>query len=119
MLDITYDSKLDSMDTPPDDVEGKLYQIIPPDYAKSSFSFEQTVDDDASTFKPLGDKIGSYVRASAARSSGGKGKGKAKAKGKANGVAREMVDVKEGDPEAIVFEMYKVSPAFLMILEGS
>ena len=101
MLDITYDQKLDSEATPADDVEGKLYQFIPPDYTKTSFSFEQTVDDDASAFKPLGEKIGSYARPAAS----GKGKGKGKAKGKANGVT----EIKEDEDGAVVFEMYKVS----------
>ncbi|ORX36274.1 histone acetyltransferase type B catalytic subunit [Kockovaella imperatae] len=100
MLDISYDSKLDSEATPADDVEGKLYQFIPPDYSKSSFSFEQTVDDDASNFKPLGEKIGSYARPSSSGTSRAKGKGK----GKANGAA---VELKEDDPNAVVYEMYK------------
>lgn len=49
---------------------------------------------DADHFKPLGDKIASYTRASAS----GKGKGKA------NGAAPS-----EDSDDAVVYEMYKVS----------
>jgi histone acetyltransferase 1 len=60
------------------------------DYTKSLHTFQNLVDSDATTFKPLGDKLGSYVH----RTSKGKGKGKGKSKNK------------EG--EGVTFEMYKV-----------
>ena len=76
LLEVTYDDKLESEATPADDVEGLLYNFIPPDYTKSAFAFEQLVEAEASSFKPPGEKIGSYVRPAAA-SKKSKGKGKA------------------------------------------
>lgn len=99
LVDITYSDTLESEVTPPDDVEGLLYNFIPADYTKSKFAFDQTVEEDAKTFKPLGEKIGSYTRAAATP----KGKGKAKA----NGNVEE--GLKEGDEGVVVFEAYKVS----------
>lgn len=91
-LSIKYDAKLESEDTPPDDIEGALYNFIPADYTKSEVAFDAIVEADAKTFKPLGEKLGSYTRPS------GSGKGK----GKANG------DVDENADDAVVYEIYKV-----------
>ncbi|CAE6404436.1 unnamed protein product [Rhizoctonia solani] len=74
-----------------DDVEGTLYKFIPPDYSKSAESFQSTVEKDAATFKPLGEKIHTYVRRAT-----GHGKGKSK----------EIAPISEDDPDAIVFEVY-------------
>jgi histone acetyltransferase 1 len=94
LLQISYDEKLSSEVTPPDDIEGKLYSFIPSDYTKSEVAFDAIVEADAKTFKPIGEKVASYTRASP-----GKGKGKAAANG----------DVPaEDDADAVVFEMYKV-----------
>ncbi|ELU44911.1 histone acetyltransferase type B catalytic subunit [Rhizoctonia solani AG-1 IA] len=77
-----------------DDIEGTLYKFIPPDYSKSAESFQNTVEKEAATFKPLGDKIHTYVRRAA-----GHGKGK----------SRDTSPISEDDPDAIVFEVYHVS----------
>ncbi|KAB5594101.1 Histone acetyltransferase [Ceratobasidium theobromae] len=74
-----------------DDVEGTLYKFIPPDYSKSTDAFQATVEKDAASFKPLGEKIHSYTRRAA-----GRGKGKSK----------ETSPVGEDDPDAIVYEVY-------------
>ena len=50
----------------------------------------------------MGEKVGSYARAVAAAKVKGKGKGK----GKANGAV--TAEVQEDDPNAVVFEVYKV-----------
>ncbi|CAE6422469.1 unnamed protein product [Rhizoctonia solani] len=74
-----------------DDVEGKLYKFIPPDYSKSVESFQNMVEKDATTFRPLGEKIHTYVRRAASH-----GKGKSK----------EASPISEDDPDAVVFEVY-------------
>jgi len=101
LLEVTFDEKLESEATPADDVEGLLYNFIPPDYTKSSFAFEQLVEAEATSFKPPGEKIGSYVRQAAIATK------KSKGKGKANGAAT-AVDLDVDDENAVVFEMYKV-----------
>lgn len=112
-LDITHDEKIDSKDTPAEDIEGKLYQFVPSDYTKSDSSFGEWVEKDAEVFKPLGEKMSSYVRPSAAalaQAGGGakKGKAKGKGKGKANGSAVALT-IEEGSDDAVVYEVYKVS----------
>jgi histone acetyltransferase 1 len=93
-----------------DDIEGTLYKFIPPgiyfdhminvpgscfsDYSKSIEAFQATVEKDAATFKPLGEKIHSYTRRAA-----GRGKGKSK----------ETSSVEEDDSNAVVYEVYHVS----------
>lgn len=113
-LDISFDEKIDSKDTPAEDIEGKLYNFIPSDYTKSSSTFDETVEKDAEAFKPLGEKLAAYVRPSAAALAGasgsgkkGKAKGKGKGKGKANGAVE--VTVEEDSEDAVVYEVYKVS----------
>lgn len=64
------------------------------DYSKSTDAFQATVEKDAASFKPLGEKIHSYTRRAA-----GRGKGKSK----------ETSPVGEDDPDAIVYEVYHVS----------
>ena len=106
-LEITYDDKLASEATPPDDVEGELYKFIPADYTKSRFAFDETVEEDAKSFKPHGEKIGSYARLPA--SAVAKSKGKGKGKGKTDGTGKsEAQDVDENTEGAVVYEMYKV-----------
>lgn len=95
-LNIEYSDKLESEDTPADDIEGTLYKFIPSDYTKSESAFATTVEEDATAFKPLGEKIASYVRPTVS----GKGKGKA------NGAAPPP---SEDDDGAVVYEVYHVS----------
>jgi hypothetical protein len=102
-LSINYDDMLESEATPADDVEGTLYRFIPPDYTKSEIAFAKVVEEDAVSFKPLGEKIGSYVQQAASV----KGKEKGKGKGKANG-SRDVV-LGEEDEGVVVYEMYKVN----------
>ncbi|BEI83453.1 hypothetical protein CcaverHIS002_0400570 [Cutaneotrichosporon cavernicola] len=90
-LEISYDEKIESEDTPADNIESELFKFIPPDYTKSSTAFEATVEADAE-FTPCGEKIASYTRAAAT----------AKGKGKANGDAALSPD----DDNAVVFEVY-------------
>jgi len=102
LLEVKFEEQIDSEATPADDVEGLLYNFIPADYTKSAFAFEQLVDTEATSFKPHGEKIGSYVRQAASASLKNKGKGKAKANG------AEQADLSEDDENAVVYEMYKV-----------
>ncbi|WWC87700.1 histone acetyltransferase type B catalytic subunit [Kwoniella dendrophila CBS 6074] len=106
-LSINYDAKLNSTATPSDEIEGTLYKFIPPDYTKSDLDFKRQVEKDAETFKPLGEKINSYIRKS--QLSKGKGKAKSKAQVKGKGVSDGIEDLKEGDEGAVVFEMYKAT----------
>lgn len=90
-----------------------MYQFIPADYTKSASTFEETVEADATSFKPMGEKLAAYVRPSGAyvASKLPKGKGKGKGKGKANGGVIEL-DVAEDSPDAVVYEVYKVGLDF-------
>jgi histone acetyltransferase 1 len=106
-LGIEYSEKLKSTVTPPDDIEGKLFEFIPKDYTKSDRAFERLVEQDALEFRPMGEQVGSYARAAAEAK--GKGKGKAKAKGQSAG----RRDAKEDDEGAVIYEMYKVRPIFM------
>ena len=103
MVDIQCEDKLESIATPADDIEGALYKVLPPGYSKSSFVFDGVVEEDAAEFKPMGDKIGSYVRPAASISGGRKGKSKAKVNGDAD------TTLSEDDENAVVYEMYRVS----------
>lgn len=78
-----------------------MYEFIPPDYTKSEETFETLVEKDTESFRPLGERVGSYVRAAA------KGKGKAKANGAG-------VELKEDDEGAVVYEMYKVRSCWII-----
>lgn len=73
------------------------------EYNTSASEFSTRVEQDARDFQPLGEKIASYTR----RKAGEKGKGKAKSAGSGSGA-----QLSEEDPEARVFEMYKVSRLF-------
>lgn len=112
-LDVTHDSKIDSEATPAEDVEGKLYKFIPADYTKSASTFEKTVEDDATSFRPLGEKLAAYVRPSGAYLASLAPKVKGKGKGKANGGV-VVVDVAEDSSDAVVYEIYKVRPESAM-----
>lgn len=107
-LNISYDEKLKSEATPAEDIEAKLYQFIPADYTKSSTTFEETVEADSTSFRPLGEKLAAYVRPSGAYIASKLPKGKGKGKGKANGGVIEL-DVEDDSPDAVVYEVYKVS----------
>lgn len=93
-LNVEFEDKLQSEDTPADDIEGTLYKFIPSDYTKSESAFDAIVEEDAKNFKPPGEKIASYVRP------GVTGKGK----GKANGAPPPSED----DDGAVVYEVYHV-----------
>ena len=56
----------------------------------------------------MGEKLAAYVRPSAAYIASLAPKGKAKGKGKANGSVVE-VDLAEDSPDAVTYEVYKVS----------
>jgi hypothetical protein len=70
------------------------------------------VEADATSFKPLGEKLAAYIRPSgrliSSLTGGTKGKGKAKGKGKTS-VEPVELDLKEDSEDAVVFEVYKVS----------
>ncbi|WRT65548.1 histone acetyltransferase type B catalytic subunit [Kwoniella shivajii] len=101
-LSINYDSRLNSTATPADELEGTLYKFIPSDYTKSDLDFQKIVETDAENFKPLGERVGSYVKQAKSKSkSKGKGKGKGKVEDAGDG------EIKEDDEGAVVFEMYK------------
>jgi histone acetyltransferase 1 len=65
------------------------------DYLKDRATFEQQVEKDAVTFKPMGKKIYSYSRRASARSD-------AERRGKVD------TSVNEEDEDATVFEVYHV-----------
>ncbi|EJD53024.1 histone acetyltransferase type B catalytic subunit [Auricularia subglabra TFB-10046 SS5] len=87
-LHVTHAAKLQG-DTV-DDVEGKLYSHIPPDYYRNEADFLQRVEQDATAFRPLGTKIASYAR----RAESAKGK------------TRSTEAVSEDDDDAVVYEAY-------------
>ncbi|KAJ9112758.1 hypothetical protein QFC20_002083 [Naganishia adeliensis] len=60
-LSITYREKINSTATPADDIEGILYKFIPSDYTKNAKTFADTVQKDAETFVPPGEKIAAYA----------------------------------------------------------
>lgn len=84
-----------------------MYQFIPADYTKSSTTFQETVESNATSFRPLGEKLAAYVRPSGAYIASKLPKGKGKGKGKANGGVIEL-DVTEDSSDAVVYEVYKV-----------
>ncbi|EJT46988.1 hypothetical protein A1Q1_04231 [Trichosporon asahii var. asahii CBS 2479] len=100
-LQITYDEKIEDEATPADDVEGELFKFLPADYTKSAVAFEQTVEEDAKSFKPMGELIGSYTL----RAASSKGKGKANGEGPAA----------DAD-HAVSYEMFKIF--ILLFIEG-
>ncbi|KAK0474226.1 acyl-CoA N-acyltransferase [Armillaria novae-zelandiae] len=71
-LSVKYAEKLGASSTV-DDVEGTLKDFIPPDYYTNEAEFAAKVEEDASSFKPLGKLIHSYSRPLPTH----KGKGKA------------------------------------------
>ncbi|WVR03957.1 histone acetyltransferase type B catalytic subunit [Kwoniella sp. DSM 27419] len=103
-LSVNFDEKIKSTATPADEIEGTLFKFIPADYTKSDYEFQKIVEKDAEGFKPLGEKVGSYVRPAAIGKSKGKGKGKGKGK---SITATDGVEINEEDENAVVFEMYK------------
>ncbi|KAJ9108889.1 hypothetical protein QFC21_000210 [Naganishia friedmannii] len=60
-LSITYREKINSTATPADDIEGILYKFIPSDYTKNAKTFADTVQKDADSFVPPGEKIAAYL----------------------------------------------------------
>ncbi|KAG8853503.1 histone acetyltransferase 1 [Tulasnella sp. 330] len=95
LLSINYSSKLSGAGSKvADDVEQTLFKFIPPDYVKSEVTFRKRVEKDATTFKPVGEKIYSYAR-KAESAQNAKGKGKA---------TNEAVN--EDDEDAVVYEVY-------------
>ncbi|KAJ9127882.1 hypothetical protein QFC24_000167 [Naganishia onofrii] len=60
-LSITYREKINSTATPADDIEGILYKFIPSDYTKNAKTFSDTVQKDADSFVPPGEKIAAYI----------------------------------------------------------
>ncbi|KAF9484919.1 histone acetyltransferase type B [Pholiota conissans] len=93
-LGVQYSEKLPSTSTV-DDVEGILIQFIPEGYYKDEETFLKRVEDDATTFKPLGQLIYSYTRPAPNSSS----KGKRKRTGNTQPLDPESED-------AVEFEVY-------------
>ncbi|GHJ85651.1 hypothetical protein NliqN6_2053 [Naganishia liquefaciens] len=60
-LSITYREKINSTATPADDIEGILYKFIPSNYTKNAKTFAETVQTDADSFVPPGEKIAAYA----------------------------------------------------------
>ncbi|PPQ70918.1 hypothetical protein CVT24_009980 [Panaeolus cyanescens] len=75
-LSVNYSKKLESTSTV-DDVEGILAKFIPPEYVKDEEAFVKLVEEEAQTFKPMGQLIASYTRPAPNASTKGKGKGTA------------------------------------------
>ncbi|KAI5116562.1 hypothetical protein M0805_001547 [Coniferiporia weirii] len=91
-LSVSSSEKLQSSSTV-DDVEGTLYKFIPAEYYKNESEFLARVEQDAATFKPMGEKIYTYKRSSTS------GKGKGKAFVPVDGVNEESEDV-------VTYEVY-------------
>ncbi|KAI0253813.1 acyl-CoA N-acyltransferase [Lactifluus subvellereus] len=89
-LNITYSAKLPSSSTI-DDVRGTLEKFIPEGYHQTEAEFLARVEEDASSFRPLGKKIHSYTRI--APNSTTKGKGAA-------------TTLPEDHPDAVVYEVW-------------
>jgi len=91
-LDVKYSAKVPSSSTL-DDVQGTLKKFIPEGYYRTESEFLARVEEDAVSFRPLGEKIASYTRV--APNSATKGKGAA-------------VTLPEDDPDAVVYEVWHV-----------
>ncbi|KAI0259913.1 acyl-CoA N-acyltransferase [Gloeopeniophorella convolvens] len=89
-LDIRYSAKLPSTSTL-DDVRGTIEKFIPEGYYQDEDEFLARVEEDATSFRPLGKKVYSYTRA--VPNSATKGKGAA-------------VMPPEDDPDAVVYEVW-------------
>ncbi|KAI0303510.1 acyl-CoA N-acyltransferase [Multifurca ochricompacta] len=99
-LQIKYSSKLASLSTL-DDVQGTLQKFIPEDYYQSEAEFLARVEEDATSFRPSGEKIYSYTRA--VPYSARKGKGVA-------------MTLPEDDPDAITYEVWHVRAVASLLL---
>lgn len=91
-LSVRWSEKLESSSTV-DDVEGTLAKFIPEDYYKQKDTFTSRVELDATSFKPLGEKIYSYKR----RSPAALGKRKAV-------IPQDALDPE--DPDTVIYEVY-------------
>lgn len=90
-----------------DDPENTLYQYLPDDRITDEASFKKQVEEDAINFKPMGEKIHSYVR----KKGGRKGKDP-----RDRVIKRPQAEINEDDPDAITYEVYHVNwstPGFL------
>ncbi|KAG5732748.1 Histone acetyltransferase type B catalytic subunit [Termitomyces sp. T112] len=92
-LNIKYTNKLDSTSTV-DDVEGILSRFIPPGYFKDEQKFLAFVEEDATTFQPLGQLVHSYTRPALSAST---------EKGKATSSSQSL---DPGREDSVVFEAY-------------
>ncbi|KAN0064866.1 histone acetyltransferase 1 [Thecaphora frezii] len=102
LLRIDYGAKNESTTAKIDDVEATLKEFLPDDYLSGDqlAAFDEVVKGDVATFRPFGEKVGSYTR----RRGGDKGKGKARSGG---GGAAGDSNLSEDDPNARVFEIYR------------
>jgi len=76
-----------------DDVRGTLEKFIPKDYYQAEEGFLRRVEEESDSFRPFGEKIYSYTRASPSAS----GKGKS-----------VMDELPEDDENAVVYEVWHV-----------
>lgn len=82
-----------------DRVEARLMSLRVPDSIRSEDDFSRRVDQDATSFRPMGTKIASYAR----RAESSKGKGRA-----ADAVSHD-------DEDAVVYEAYHVRRALELV----
>jgi len=107
-LGITYEGKPLGPDRALD-VEGTLYEFIPPDYTKSAETFNEWVTADEAAFKPVGTRIGEYAkRKKKVDAKKSKGKGKANpSEGDRSKGAWENCEITDDD--AVVFEAHQTT----------
>ncbi|PVF97834.1 acyl-CoA N-acyltransferase [Serendipita vermifera] len=92
-----------------DDPENTLYQYLPNDRIMDESTFKKQVEADAVSFRPMGEKIHSYVRR----------RGDGKLKDKRDRVVRKSNDqetLTEEDENAVVYEVYHANwdtPGFI------
>lgn len=77
LLSINFDDVNESTTAKIDDIPGILGEFLPPDFQTDPVQHKGKVEDDANSFKPLGEKVSEYTRSFSAA----KGKGKRTAPG--------------------------------------
>ncbi|GAA5848528.1 hypothetical protein JCM8547_004540 [Rhodosporidiobolus lusitaniae] len=110
-LHVSFESKFPETATvKADDPEKTLYEFIPPSYVKDLATFEETVEKDAESFRPLGNKIGAYRMKGENGMNGAGSKGKRKGKSMGGPVLPErqweVLEEGEGEEDEVVYEAY-------------
>ena len=86
-----------------DDIPGILSEYLPPDYEQDPAAHKQKVEADFAKFRPLGEKVATYTRSSAAA----KGKGKRGAPGASQSTSASSSSGSGVTADGTTFEIYR------------